>query len=140
MPDRTFSLRFPTHRRPEVLWTHLLMAGTILLAALLGTGLRADSAFDRVESREGFVAQITGRELTYPGIRLQVSDAGRIDGRAFGRQVTGDWRWQDGYFCRTMFWGRKELAYNCQLVEKGAGALRFTSDRGTGDSAVLRLR
>ena len=76
MPDRTFALPLPAHRPPEVLLTHLLMAGTILLAALLGTGLRADSAFDRVESREGFVAQITGRELTYPGIRLQVSDAG----------------------------------------------------------------
>ncbi|MCA0921366.1 dihydrodipicolinate reductase [Pseudooceanicola nanhaiensis] len=116
------------------------MAGALLLTALLGSGLRAETAFDRVESREGFVAQITGRELTYPGIRLQVSEAGRIDGRAFGRPVTGDWRWKDGYFCRTMVWGRKELAYNCQLVEKRAGALRFTSDRGAGDSAVLSLR
>jgi hypothetical protein len=34
-----------------------------------------------------------------------------------------------------------EIPYNCQLVEeRGGEVMRFTVDRGTGDSASFRLR
>ena len=62
-------------------------------------------------------------------------------GDALGWQITGSWWWNDGYFCREMDWEGYAIPYNCQLVETNDGRIvRFTVDRGTGDSAQFRLR
>ena len=53
---------------------------------------------------------------------------------------SGDWNWNGGYFCRDLYLSGRELDMdNCQLVEVRGDTLRFTSDRGTGDSADLEL-
>jgi hypothetical protein len=40
-----------------------------------------------------------------------------------------------------MDWSGMAIDFNCQLVEaNGAERLRFTVDKGTGDSATFRLR
>lgn len=97
--------------------------------------------FQRIEGRDGFVSALQDRDLTRLGIRVKVTDGGQIFGRAFGRKVSGDWKWQNGYFCRDLYWGGNELDLgNCQTVEKRGNTLRFTSNKGTGDSADLRLR
>lgn len=97
--------------------------------------------FQRIEGREGFLSAVNDRDLTRLGIRVQVTDGGEIVGRAFGRKVSGDWAWRNGYFCRDLYWGGSQLDLdNCQTVEKRGNTLRFTSDKGTGDSANLVLR
>jgi len=102
----------------------------------------AASAMENVSSRGDFLDILGGRDLTIPlyGLSLTVSADGRIDGRAVGRSVTGDWSWQDGYFCRSMKWGQRDIPYNCQLVQAHGNKLRFTTDRGDGDYADFRLR
>ena len=35
-------------------------------------------------------------------ISLSVGSDGKIKGSAAGRNVTGDWDWIDGFFCRTL--------------------------------------
>ncbi len=58
-----------------------------------------------------------------------------------GREVSGTWEWSGGYFCRVLRWGGKVVdSYNCQAVQLEGAGLRFTSDKGRGDSARLRLR
>ena len=75
------------------------------------------------------------------GISLQVQPDGQIKGRAMGWDVTGTWDWKDGYFCREMDWSGYAIPMNCQLVEaKGNQQIRFTVDRGAGDSASFNLR
>ena len=97
--------------------------------------------FQRIEGRDSFLSAVQDRDLTRMGIRVKVTDGGEIVGRAFGRSVTGDWSWQNGFFCRDLYWGGSELDLNnCQTVEQRGNTLRFTSDKGTGDSANLRLR
>ena len=73
-------------------------------------------------------------------ISLSVTGDGKIEGSAAGRDVSGDWNWIDGYFCRTLMWGERELKYNCQKVTFDGGRLRFISDRGAGQSASFALR
>jgi len=111
---------------------------------LLATGLIAGPAladFQPIQQRDGFVSLVSGRDLTRFGIRLTVTDDGKIKGRAFGQNVSGDWRWMRGYFCRDLYLGGDLLdGDNCQTVEVSGETLRFTSDRGRGDSANLRLR
>ncbi|WP_375551279.1 dihydrodipicolinate reductase [Rhodophyticola porphyridii] len=96
--------------------------------------------FSIVDTRESFVSLVEGRELTRFGIRLNVTPSGEIVGRAFGSAVTGQWDWDGRYFCRDLFYGDEDLGPNCQLVQVNGNTLRFTSDRGAGIYADLRLR
>ena len=110
------------------------------LAAILLSGQVEADGFRTVTDRESFLNLIQGRELTRLGIRLDVLSSGEIDGRAFGRTVSGKWQWNSGYFCRDLFFGSQDLGPNCQLVLVNGNTVRFIADKGSGDSADLILR
>jgi len=94
-----------------------------------------------VASQESFVQLVSGKTLTRPLVKLTVAPDGTIEGRGATWDVEGSWSWKDGYFCRDLFWGGDPLGYNCQQVQATSdGRIKFTSDRGAGDSAMFRLR
>lgn len=95
--------------------------------------------FKPVTERNEFVRLITGKTLSRPFVKLQVSTDGTIAGRGARWDITGDWSWQGQYFCRDLFWGGDPLGYNCQEVRFDGRSLRFRSDKGTGDYADFRL-
>lgn len=95
--------------------------------------------YQPIRDRSEFVEFVTQGDLTRMGIRLTVTQDGEIVGSAFGRDVSGSWTWEGGYFCRDLFWGEQSFGYNCQEVARDGSSLRFTSDKGEGDSASLRL-
>jgi hypothetical protein len=99
--------------------------------------------FEPVHDRASFLALIKDKDLHIGlyNLTLQVHPDGTISGSALGAAVSGTWAWQEGYFCREMAWGRHAIKENCQLVEQRDGTeLRFTVDRGKGQSAAFRLR
>jgi hypothetical protein len=98
------------------------------------------AAFQRVEDPGAFAQMVVGRNLSRTGIRLTVLPDGRIEGRALGWTVTGDWRWAEGYFCRTMDWSGYPIPFNCMVVLANDRSVRFIADRGNGDSADFRFR
>ncbi len=108
------------------------------LLAFLATPAMAEG-FERIDDENGFVSLVKDRELKRLGIRLKVTDDGRILGNAFGKEVTGAWRWDAGYFCRDLAVDGDPLEFNCQLVEVSGRTMRFTSDKGEGIYADLRL-
>lgn len=110
-----------------------------LVASLVAVPASAEQ-FSKIDEREAFVSLIEDRKLTRFGIRLSVTPNGQIVGRAFGRDVSGAWQWQAGYFCRDLYWGKRDLGANCQEVKVQGGTIRFTSDKGAGDFADLYLR
>ncbi|MEM1074021.1 MAG: dihydrodipicolinate reductase [Pseudomonadota bacterium] len=113
------------------------------LTAVVLTGLTVTPAFaefSKVQNESQFVALVTGKELRRPLVNLEVSAEGRITGYGAAWPVSGEWTWKDGYFCRELEWGGDDLGYNCQEVQATGNRIRFTSDRGTGDSAEFRLR
>lgn len=110
---------------------------TALLVAFAGSA--AAEGFQRVEDKGGFVSLVKDRELRRLGIRLTVTGDGRILGRAFGQQVTGAWDWSGGYFCRELAVGGDPFDANCQLVQVNGRTVRFTSDKGQGVYADLKL-
>ena len=95
-------------------------------------------AFERITDRTTFTALMTGQDIKRPLVRLNVSQDGVITGRGFGRAITGEWAWIDGYFCRSMNWGQETLPYNCQAVYAEGTNIRFRSDKGAGDYADFR--
>ncbi len=115
-----------------------LVLTSIVAVMMAGPAL---AEFKRVTDRDNFVSLVNNRDLTRLGIRLNVSDGGKITGRAFGQKVSGDWSWSSGFFCRDLYINGDVLdENNCQTVEVRGDTLRFTSDKGSGDFADLRLR
>lgn len=100
----------------------------------------AATAFERISDRATFVSLVNGAQLTRLGITLRVTPGGDITGRAFGQDVSGDWSWNGGYFCRDLYYGDSALGANCQTVEVRGATMRFTADRGAGQSANLTLK
>ncbi len=120
-----------------------LPAALVALAALAAALPAAAEGFSRISDRNDFVEAVSGKELRMGlfGISLKVEEDGEIRGSALGWDVTGRGEWQDGYFCREMDWSGYPIPKNCQLVEaRGGEEIRFTVDRGAGDSASFKLR
>jgi hypothetical protein len=119
----------------------LALASTLLPATL--PAVAAANEFTSVTDKETFLSLIADRELRIGlyDLTLRVLPDGTITGDALGWGVVGSWSWKDGYFCREMDWSGYLIDYNCQLVEvRGEDELRFTVDKGAGDSARFRLR
>ncbi|THD83847.1 dihydrodipicolinate reductase [Aliigemmobacter aestuarii] len=116
-----------------------------ILAVILGLAVlpaRADTPA-AVRDKSTFLKLVDGRalEIGLYRLTLKVKGDGKIEGRALGWDITGNWGWKDGLFCREMDWSGKVIPYNCQLVEAvGPDRLRFTADAGQGQSAVFRIR
>ena len=106
-------------------------------AALIAGSASADLAM--ISSQSDFLRLIAGKTLSRPLIKIEVSEDGSISGKGARWAVTGAWMWRDGFFCRSLYWGGSELGYNCQEVRASEGRVRFTSDRGAGDSADFKL-
>ena len=93
-----------------------------------------------ISERPDFENLVKDKKLERFLISLSVTGDGKIEGSAAGRDVSGDWDLVDGYFCRPLMWGERELKYNCQKVTFDGRRLRFISDRGAGQSASFALR
>ena len=93
-----------------------------------------------ITNRSDFENLVIDKKLERFLISLSVTSDGKIKGSAAGRNVSGNWDWIDGYFCRTLLWGKRELKYNCQEVTFDGRRLRFISDKGKGQSASFALR
>ncbi len=120
----------------------LLPAVFIALAVAAALPAAAES-FSRISDRSAFVQTVQDKELRLGmfGVSLKVEEDGEIRGSALGWDIIGTWEWQDGYFCREMDWSGYPIPQNCQLVEaKGGEEIRFTVDKGAGDSASFKLR
>lgn len=116
----------------------LLRLACFTLTCALALPALAD--FAKVQNEAQFKQIVAGKTLTRPLVKLQVSPEGTISGKGLRWPVEGSWNWQNGYFCRDLYWGGSELGYNCQEVRVRGGKIRFTSDRGKGDFADFRLR
>ena len=115
------------------------MSKTCTLAAALIALPAVAAAFEQIDTRAAFIEATQGRDMTRFGISVAVSPSGEIEGRAFGYPVSGAWNWQNGYFCRDLYWGEDNLGSNCQAVRISGNTIRFISDQGKGRSADLTL-
>lgn len=127
------------------MWRKLTIPGLIALAAMwVGVAdVAAAEGYKPIRDKQEFLDLVSGKTLQLRLFRVNVTVApdGTIRGRALGWDITGDWEWKDGLFCREMDWSGTPIPFNCQLVEaKGADEVRFTVDGGKGDSANFRLR
>lgn len=112
----------------------LVAISTVVLGASA-----AQAELRKLNTYEEFIAYVQGKTLKRPLVELRVTKDGRIAGRGMRWDVEGNWRWENGYFCRDLYWDGDPLGYNCQEVRASGKRIRFTSDRGRGRSAEFRL-
>ena len=93
-----------------------------------------------ITDKNAFIAAIKDKPLKRPLIRLEVTEDGKINGRAAMLNVTGQWYLEKSFFCRFYFWGSRNLGYNCQQVSRSGKKIRFTSDKGEGDFADFTVK
>ena len=112
------------------------------LSFLLSLMVVSAQAGERILDRSTLLDMVSQKVLILRlfGIKLKIMEDGRIEGKAMGRDVVGDWEWQDGFFCRSMFWGERDIGYNCQEVSIKNKKIKFTSDRGFGASAQFLIK
>ncbi|QFT91219.1 hypothetical protein FIU86_00065 [Roseovarius sp. THAF9] len=96
--------------------------------------------FNQIDDKSEFLSVVADKNLTRFGINVTVTPSGQIEGKAFGRPVTGAWQWKSGFFCRDLYWGQRNLGPNCQAVRVQGSTVRFISDQGNGEYADLRLQ
>ena len=110
----------------------------VLLFSFISSGVRSEYLV--IKDKNTFIATIKDKTLKRPLIRLEVTEDGKITGRAAMLSVTGQWTWENSYFCRDLFWGSQNLGYNCQQVSRSGKKIRFTSDKGEGDFADFTVK
>lgn len=110
----------------------------VLLFSFISSGVRSEYLV--IKDKNTFIAAIKDKTLKRPLIRLEVTEDGKITGRAAMLSVTGQWTWENSYFCRDLFWGSRNLGYNCQQVSRSGKKIRFTSDKGEGDFADFTVK
>ncbi len=110
----------------------------VLLFSFISSGVRSEYLV--IKDKNTFIATIKDKTLKRPLIRLEVTEDGKITGRAAMLSVTGQWTWENSYFCRDLFWGSRNLGYNCQQVSRSGKKIRFTSDKGEGDFADFTVK
>lgn len=150
----TFRARFvaqkPSLRDPNICVARMLFKAmgsdmsfiqrAALSLAVATAPMIAQAELAQITDRNDFVELVQGKKLTRPLVELQVSPDGDISGVGVRWDITGNWSWQNRYFCRDLNWGGDDLGYNCQEVRYDGRKIRFTSDQGAGDSADFRLR
>ena len=94
------------------------MFALTIIAAVIAEPALADLV--KVDNQAKFVELVNGKTLTRPLVKIKVSPDGEIEGRGSLWDIEGSWSWQDGYFCRDLFWGGDALGSNCQEVQASA--------------------
>ena len=110
----------------------------VLLFSFISSGVRSEYLV--IKDKNTFIVAVKDKTLKRPLIRLKVTEDGKITGRAAMLSVTGQWTWENSYFCRDLFWGSRNLGYNCQQVSRSGKKIRFTSDKGEGDFADFTVK
>tara|TARA_B100000900_G_scaffold371365_1_gene350537 strand:- start:102 stop:461 length:360 start_codon:yes stop_codon:yes gene_type:complete len=105
----------------------------------LGAQAFSDEKFNKIYSEVDFLEIVDGYTLVRPLIKLVVQNDGSISGKAAFRSVHGNWFWENELFCRTLFWGKRDLGLNCQLVQYNGKFMRFTADEGSGAFADFTI-
>ncbi|PRY20097.1 hypothetical protein CLV78_11546 [Aliiruegeria haliotis] len=115
-----------------------LSASTILLAtATFATG----GGYSEVTDKASFEEKFVGVKIMDPeddANYFVVRDDGSIEGVWNGKELKGEWRWEDTYFCRSLS-APRPAPEDCQSWSISEGKARLVRNRGDGDETIYAL-
>lgn len=111
----------------------IAFSATCLTAVCMATMAFAD--FKPIRKEALFRSLVVDHKLTDGnGNWTTIASDGSQKGNFNDKQYVGSWIWKGRFWCRNGVIGGKELGTNCQLVEVDGNLIRFTRDKGKGQS------
>lgn len=108
----------------------------LTLAACANTALPVMNG--RITTEDEFMATAAGRTISNDLATISITRNGRIRGISDGVEIAGRWRWEDGFWCRTIT-EPVQTPEDCQVWEITNRTLIITRDKGRGERIVYPL-
>lgn len=119
------------------------LARTMLCAALVVSSAAARAAEDTVDDQFKVVSDYDAFESAFIGPKISdpanhenffvIKGDGSIEGTWHGAALAGRWRWEDGYFCRSLS-APRAAPEDCQEWSVAGDRARLARERGAGES------
>ncbi|PRY22206.1 hypothetical protein CLV78_107130 [Aliiruegeria haliotis] len=97
------------------------------------------TVWTRIKTRNAFVEAIGDKCLKGDGMEFILHSDGRISGMVEGRCLTGKWVWRDTCFCREARLNNDDLSTDCEIIEICGNRMRYTRNRGRGESSIVSI-
>ncbi|MGH1414246.1 MAG: hypothetical protein ACRBB0_12195 [Pelagimonas sp.] len=107
---------------------------TLILALAIGAGPALAEGFTPISTIDSFQALAIGKTLYLGETTATVHTGGTMTVVFKGKEISGTWEWQDGYFCRVL--ASYSTKADCQLWEHDGHDFRITRDKGAGQAFV----
>ena len=118
-----------------------LITALATVTATLGLGPAAAESFVVVSDYDTFAATFIGAKIGDPEDTANyfvIAEDGTLEGPWHGRTLKGEWRWEDGFFCRTLT--APPAPEDCQQWSVSGNEARLVRNRGTGETTVYTIR
>ena len=92
-----------------------------------------------ITTEKEFRTKVVGKKLITDRGYALVQEDGSMAGKLGGRELTGEWTWEDGYYCRSVALGDRQLPDDCQMVTIEGDEVTFYRKKGYGNGFVYQI-
>ncbi|MEO1113443.1 MAG: hypothetical protein AAFY05_13965 [Pseudomonadota bacterium] len=93
-----------------------------------------------ITTQQDFLEHVAGRRLILEDSWVIITPQGGVEGVGPDRKaITGTWSWSDTYYCRSIFFGGKDLPEDFQTVTLAGDKVSFVHDRGHGETITWTI-
>ena len=137
-------LRLARQRNPahdhRMTYSVPLKPALIMFSMLLPTA-GITQQFERIETAAEFETYVVGKTLQWATGETVI----QADGTTHGTMQNvgsyhGKWRWQDGYYCRSLIVNETTSEPKCLTVERAGNRLRMSYGKGEGRTLELDIK
>lgn len=93
----------------------------------------------QITTDKEFRAKVVGKKLITDRGYVIVQKDGSMAGKSGNRELSGEWTWEDGYYCRSVALGSRQLPDDCQMVTILGDEVTFYTKKGYGDGFVYQI-
>ena len=111
----------------------------LAVSAWSGAASAANSGKKKIETEQEFREVVVENRLSSKHGYVIVHADGTMTGDFGGKKLTGTWRWDGRYYCRTAKLGDKKFSPNCQTVTVSGDKVTFGRNKGLGKKSKFRL-
>lgn len=105
-----------------------------------GSSGKSSVAYNKITSESAFIGGVVGKTLLVGGKADQsvvIAKDNTWSGDISGKKMAGTWKWDNGYWCRTMDGGKDD----CQEFAMSSmfDSIKVTRDMGKGKSWIYKI-
>lgn len=112
------------------------LSAVTLSASLLAAPVLAGD-FKRITTEAEYMQKIVGKKLVTGKDFVKIEKNGKMKGKFGGAKLVGAWKWQQGYWCRTIRLGGKDRGSDCQVVMVSDTQMYSIRKQGKGDKSPI---